>query len=154
MKCHQERKEAKRLREERERMARAERMMEKLLPTIPEAEVWNNLLSTTPLSQFQSERKIFPSEGICCQISLSLSFSLLLGKHLSLFSLSLLLTHTHSLSTFLLSIFPPPPPVEANPRSILDIDQFSQPFQLQHCQRYRQQSHIQRLSAAASATTA
>ncbi|KAG0077963.1 hypothetical protein BGZ90_006195 [Linnemannia elongata] len=38
MKCHQERKEAKRLREERERMARAERMMEKLLPTIPEAE--------------------------------------------------------------------------------------------------------------------
>lgn len=42
MKCHQERKEAKRLREERERMARAERMMEKLLPTIPEAKVRNN----------------------------------------------------------------------------------------------------------------
>ncbi|KAF9093314.1 hypothetical protein BGX23_003482 [Mortierella sp. AD031] len=38
MKCHQERKEAKRQREERERMGRAERMMEKLLPTIPEGE--------------------------------------------------------------------------------------------------------------------
>lgn len=153
MKCHQERKEAKRLREERERMARAERMMEKLLPTIPEAEVWNNLLSTTPLSQFQSERKIFPSEGICCQISLSLSFSLLLGKHLSLFSLSLSYSRTHTLS-LPFAFHLPPPPVEANPRSILDIDQFSQPFQLQHCQRYCQQSHIQRLSAAASATTA
>ncbi|KAG9073239.1 hypothetical protein KI688_001031 [Linnemannia hyalina] len=48
MKCHQERKEAKRLREERERMARAERMMEKLLPTIPEAEKRSqNTFSTT-----------------------------------------------------------------------------------------------------------
>ncbi|KAF9357072.1 hypothetical protein BGX26_004281 [Mortierella sp. AD094] len=38
MRCHQERKDAKRRREERERMERAERLMEKLLPSIPEAE--------------------------------------------------------------------------------------------------------------------
>ncbi|KAF9400517.1 hypothetical protein BGX21_004106 [Mortierella sp. AD011] len=38
MRCHQERKDAKRRREERERMERAERSMEKSLPSIPTAE--------------------------------------------------------------------------------------------------------------------
>ncbi|KAG0237436.1 hypothetical protein BGW42_001012 [Actinomortierella wolfii] len=60
MKCHQERKEAKRLREERERMERADRMMDKLLPTIPESERKTSVESHNHLQQHHHQEQQQP----------------------------------------------------------------------------------------------